>query len=127
MVRLGRPKTENPKNIRLEIRLTEAEAIKLQYCAERLNTNRTGVLMQGLRLMGIRKEVRHMNADEARKKSEMGAIKNIENLTIFKLYETFSPLGRATTRPRLKNAVSGLYFSSNFDIASPLALSAISM
>ena len=80
MVRLGRPKTENPKNIRLEIRLTEDEAIKLQYCAERLNTNRTGVLMQGLRLMGIRKEVRHMNADEARKKSEMGAIKNIENL-----------------------------------------------
>lgn len=80
MVRIGRPKIENPKNIRLEIRLTKDEAIELQYYAEQLNTNRTGVLMQGLRLIGIRKEVRHMNAEEARKKSEMGAIKNIENL-----------------------------------------------
>lgn len=79
-MRRGRPKIENPKNIRLEIRLTEAESIELQYYAERLNTNRTGVLMQGLRLLGIRKEVRHMNAEEARKKSEIGAIKNIENL-----------------------------------------------
>ena len=53
--------------------------------------------------------------------------KYIAKNRVFRLSGAFSDLGRATTRPRPKNAVSGLYFSSNFDIASPLALSAISM
>lgn len=53
--------------------------------------------------------------------------KYIAKNLVFRLSGAFSDLGRATTRPRPKNAVSGLYFSSNFDIASPLALSAISM
>lgn len=78
MSRTGRPKAVNPKTVRLEIRLTEAEAINLQNFAIRFNTNKTGVLMRGLRLMLDRKEDKPMKAEEARRISEQGAINSIE-------------------------------------------------
>lgn len=78
MTRSGRPKSANPKSIRFEIRLTEAEAINLQNYAVRLNTNRTGVLMLGFKLMQSGKEVKPMIAEEARRISEQGAIRAIE-------------------------------------------------
>ena len=49
--RTGRPKSENPKNIRLEIRLTNEQANKLQYCANILKTTRTSVILKGIDLV----------------------------------------------------------------------------
>ena len=47
----GRPKIENPKNIRLEIRLTEKQNKTLNECAEKLNVNRTDVIIKGIELV----------------------------------------------------------------------------
>ena len=51
MARMGRPKSENPQNVRLEIRLTQDEAVNLQCCADALRTTRTDVLKRGLKLI----------------------------------------------------------------------------
>ena len=47
----GRPKIENPKSERLEIRLTKAEAEDIQYCAEKLNTNKTEAINVGIKML----------------------------------------------------------------------------
>lgn len=47
----GRPPVDNPKNIRLEIRLTKDEAELLKYCANELNVNRTDVINKGVKLV----------------------------------------------------------------------------
>lgn len=47
----GRPKIENPKNIRLEIRLTKQENQLLEECAERMNTTKTEVINKGVKLV----------------------------------------------------------------------------
>ena len=47
----GRPKIENPKSERLEIRLTKAEAEDIQYCAEKLNTNKTEAINIGIKML----------------------------------------------------------------------------
>lgn len=47
--RTGRPKSDNPKNVRLELRLTQNEARLLQECADRLNTSRTDIINQGIK------------------------------------------------------------------------------
>ncbi len=47
--RTGRPKSDNPKNVRLELRLTQGEAALLQECADRLRTSRTDVINQGIK------------------------------------------------------------------------------
>lgn len=47
----GRPPVDNPKNIRLEIRLTKDEAELLKYCADELNVNRTDVINKGIKLV----------------------------------------------------------------------------
>lgn len=47
----GRPKTNNPKNIRLEIRLTKSENELLEECAKRLNTTKTEVINKGIGLV----------------------------------------------------------------------------
>lgn len=49
--RTGRPKSDNPKSVRLEIRLTPSEAERLQRCADELKVPRTKVLMKGLDLV----------------------------------------------------------------------------
>lgn len=47
--RTGRPKSENPKNVRLELRLTQDEANLLQECADRLGTSRTNIINMGVK------------------------------------------------------------------------------
>lgn len=47
----GRPKIENPKSERLEIRLTKAEVEDIQYCAEKLNTNKTEAINLGIKML----------------------------------------------------------------------------
>lgn len=49
--RTGRPKSDNPKNVRLEIRLTQRDAERLQKCSDMLNTTRTGVILKGIDLV----------------------------------------------------------------------------
>ena len=44
----GRPKIENPKNIRLEIRLTQEQSDNLEYCAREINKNKTDVINLGI-------------------------------------------------------------------------------
>lgn len=48
--RTGRP-TANKKTERLEIRLTQQEAEKLQYCADALKISKTDVINQGIDLV----------------------------------------------------------------------------
>lgn len=49
--RKGRPPIEMPKNVRLEIRLTQEQAKVLSSCAERLNVSRTDVINRGIELV----------------------------------------------------------------------------
>lgn len=48
--RTGRP-TENPKKIRLEIRMSEKEALDLQECAETLKITKTDVINKGIQMV----------------------------------------------------------------------------
>lgn len=47
----GRPPIENPKNVRLEIRLTQAQAEILDECAKKLSTTKTDVINRGILLI----------------------------------------------------------------------------
>ena len=47
----GRPFSDNPRNVRLEIRLTKEQAELLNVCADRMGTTKTAVLMKGLELV----------------------------------------------------------------------------
>lgn len=47
----GRPKIENPKNVRLEIRLTQKENKLLEDCSKRMNATKTDVINEGIRLV----------------------------------------------------------------------------
>lgn len=49
--RTGRPPKENPRNINLNIRLTQSEADLIQECADKLNKTRTDTIMQGIDLV----------------------------------------------------------------------------
>ena len=55
----GQKLTDNPKNVRLDLRLTKAEAEDLQYCADNLKTSRTDVIN-----MGIRKVKEEINTND---------------------------------------------------------------
>ena len=44
----GRPPIENPKTIRIEIRMTEQQANTLTECAELLRTTKTAVINKGI-------------------------------------------------------------------------------
>lgn len=46
--KLGQKIKDNPKNVRLDLRLTEKEAEDLQYCADKLQTSRTDVINRGV-------------------------------------------------------------------------------
>ncbi len=48
-LRKGQKLTDNPKNVNLTLRLTRKEAEDLQYCADKLKTNRTDVINRGVR------------------------------------------------------------------------------
>lgn len=47
----GRPKIENPKNVRLEIRLTKQENELLEKCAEKMKSTKTEIINKGIRLV----------------------------------------------------------------------------
>lgn len=46
--KIGRPKSSNPKNKRLEIRLTEKELEKINKCSEQLNKTKTETILLGI-------------------------------------------------------------------------------
>lgn len=46
--KLGRPASENPKNIQMRIRLTEEENRVLNECAEVLKTTKSDIFITGL-------------------------------------------------------------------------------
>ncbi len=43
--------TDNPRNVRLEIRLTQSENKLLENCANKMNTTKTKVLLHGIELV----------------------------------------------------------------------------
>lgn len=47
----GRPKIENPRNIRLEIRLTAEENELLEQCAKSNNSTKTDIIVKGIQLV----------------------------------------------------------------------------
>lgn len=49
--RTGRPPKENPRNVSLNLRLTRGEADLIQECADSLNTTRTEVIVQGVKMV----------------------------------------------------------------------------
>ncbi len=49
--RTGRPPKENPRNVNLNIRLTEKESNDIRECADRLNLSRTDTIMKGIELV----------------------------------------------------------------------------
>ena len=49
--RIGRPKTDNPKNIRLEIRLDKKTSEILEKGSSVLNLTKTDVIKQGISLV----------------------------------------------------------------------------
>lgn len=51
----GRPKIENPKNVRLEVRLTQKENELLEECASKMNATKTDVINKGIQL--VKKEL----------------------------------------------------------------------
>lgn len=53
--KMGQKIKDNPKNVRLDLRLTKQEADDLQYCAEKLNTSRTDVINRGVQK--VKKEI----------------------------------------------------------------------
>ena len=51
----GQKLTDNPKNVRLEIRLTKAQNDLLTECADKLKTTKTEVISKGIEL--VKKEI----------------------------------------------------------------------
>lgn len=45
----GQKLTDNPKNVSLNLRLTKDEADNIQYCADKLGTNRTAAINLGIK------------------------------------------------------------------------------
>lgn len=45
----GRPKKENPRNYKINIRLTKGELDDIQYIANRLNTSRTNAIVEAVK------------------------------------------------------------------------------
>lgn len=51
MKKIGRPKSENPRNIRLEITLNKDEDIRLKKMSETLKLSKTKTIIKGLELL----------------------------------------------------------------------------
>lgn len=47
--KLGQKLTDNPKTVKLNLRLTKKEAEDIQYCADKLNTTRVDVINRGVK------------------------------------------------------------------------------
>lgn len=50
MKKIGRPKSNNPRNIRLEITLNKDEDAKLKKMSETIKSSKTSTLVKGLEL-----------------------------------------------------------------------------
>lgn len=50
-IKKGTKLTDNPKNVRLEIRMTKEQNEALKECAERMGVSKTEVLMRGVQLV----------------------------------------------------------------------------
>ena len=46
--RTGRPKSNNPRDVKMNIRLTKDEADMIQECADKLQTSRTNTIIKGV-------------------------------------------------------------------------------
>lgn len=53
--KMGQKLTDNPRNVRLEIRLTKSESENLIDCAEKMKATKTDVILKGIEL--VRKEL----------------------------------------------------------------------
>ena len=51
MPRTGRPKTANPRDKSLNLRLKESELRRIEDCADKLKKTRTDTLMYGIELI----------------------------------------------------------------------------
>ena len=51
MKKIGRPKSDNPRNIRLEITLNKDENEKLKRMSETLKLSKTSIIVKGLELL----------------------------------------------------------------------------
>lgn len=49
--KMGRPPKENPKNMKINVRLTEETAKDLEECAEALQISRASVIEKGVKLV----------------------------------------------------------------------------
>lgn len=49
--KMGRPPKENPKKMKINVRLTEETAKDLEECAEALQISRASVIEKGVRLV----------------------------------------------------------------------------
>lgn len=49
--RTGRPKSEHPKNINMNIRITEETANDLRMCADTLKISRVNVIEKGIQMV----------------------------------------------------------------------------
>ena len=47
--RTGRPPANNPKNVRVELRLSEEEGNMLEYCCKESGMTKTDVIRKGIR------------------------------------------------------------------------------
>lgn len=56
----GRPPIDNPKSVRLEIRMTPAQAETLTDCAKMLGVSRTDVIIRGIGM--VMADLRHEDA-----------------------------------------------------------------
>ncbi|MBR4072893.1 MAG: hypothetical protein IKK24_03015 [Clostridia bacterium] len=55
MSHIGRPKSDNPKSVKMNIRITKETANDLEACATVLNTSKIAVIEKGIGL--VKKEV----------------------------------------------------------------------
>ena len=51
MKKMWRPKSDNPRNKRLEIKLTESEDLELKKLSEDLKITRTAIILKGIDLV----------------------------------------------------------------------------
>lgn len=51
--RTGRPKADNTRNKKLNIRLRQDELELIQECANKLNKTRTDTIMEGIKLLKV--------------------------------------------------------------------------
>ena len=49
--RIGRPPIENPKSVKMNIRISEETAKDLQECAEALKISRVNVIEKGIKMV----------------------------------------------------------------------------